>query len=65
MALLVGGCDANVIKLLARWRSNAMMRYLHQRATPIAQKLATSMFHSDYSFLPDAGVPADPDLAAL
>jgi len=65
MALLVGGCDANIIKLLARWRSDSMMRYLHQRATPIAQKLAASMFQSDYSFLPDAGVPADPDQADL
>jgi hypothetical protein len=59
MALLVGGCDTNVIKLLARWRSDSMMRYLHQRATPISQKLAASMFTSDFSFLPDAGVPAD------
>ena len=31
MALLQGECDSNVIKLLARWHSDAMMRYLHHQ----------------------------------
>ena len=30
MALLQGGCDPSVIKLLARWKSDTMMHYLHQ-----------------------------------
>jgi len=59
MALLVGGCDSNVIKLLARWHSDAMMRYLHQTSTPIFKKLAKAMFNKGrYSFLPDEWVPA-------
>lgn len=66
MALLVGGCDTNVIKLLARWHSDAMMRYLHQQALPVFKKLAVSMFnHGAYTFLPDDWVPlrltTDPD----
>ena len=29
MALLQGGCDRSVIKLLARWKNDTMMRCLH------------------------------------
>jgi len=59
MALLAGSCDTNVIKLLARWRSDAMLRYLHQQALPIFKKLAISMFNQgQYTFLPEDWVPA-------
>ena len=59
MALLIGGCDSNTIRLLARWRSDAMMRYLNQQATPIFKRLAVTMFHTNYAFLPDAAVPSE------
>ena len=52
MALLAGRCDSNVIKLLARWHSDARMCYLHQQSLPIFQKLAS------YPFLPDKWVPS-------
>jgi len=59
MALLVGGCDTNVIKLLARWHSDSMMRYLHQQALPVFKKLAVTMLqHGSYSFLNDDWVPS-------
>jgi hypothetical protein len=62
MALLSSGCDIDVIKLLARWHSDAMTRYLHQQALPIFKRLAQSMFNNgSYSFLPEHWVPAASD----
>ena len=59
MALLCGRVDTDVIKLLGRWHSDAMIRYLHQDATPVMQRLATKMYNNGtYSFLPDDTVPA-------
>ena len=59
MALLCGGADTDIIKLLGRWHSDAMIRYLHQDATPVMSRLAVKMFNNGtYSFLPDATVPA-------
>ena len=58
MALLTGGCDTNVIKLLARWHSDAMMRYLHQQSVPVFQNLASKMFNNGtFTFLPEEWVP--------
>jgi hypothetical protein len=34
MALLCGGVDADRIRLLGRWRSDAIFRYLHTQAPP-------------------------------
>ena len=42
MALLLGGVDANTIKLLGRWRSDEMMRYLHVSAQQLVHKYATA-----------------------
>ena len=68
MALLCGRCDRDIIKLVGRWHSDAMMRYLHQDAQPIMQQLAVKMFnHGTYSFNPSATVPifqAGPDASA-
>ena len=61
MALLAGKCDSSIIKLLARWHSDAMMDYLHQQSLPIFKRLAATMYnHGSYSFLPDEWVPAAP-----
>jgi hypothetical protein len=59
MALLAGKCDSSIIKLLARWHSDAMMDYLHQQSLPIFKRLAATMYnHGSYSFLPDEWVPS-------
>jgi hypothetical protein len=61
MALLAGKCDSSIIKLLARWHSDAMMDYLHQQSLPIFKRLAATMYHhGSYSFLPNEWVPSVP-----
>jgi len=58
MALLCGRVDANLIMMLGRWHSDAMMRYLHQQAQPIMKQFAVAMFaNGTYTFLPDESVP--------
>jgi hypothetical protein len=58
MALLCGNVDQDLIKLLGRWRSDAMMRYLFVQAEPIMKKFASAMFNNGaYSFLPGDTVP--------
>ena len=64
MALLQGGFDLSVIKLLACWKSNTIMRYLHQQLLPGFKNLAAKMVNNGtYMFLPDKWVPAMLDLA--
>ena len=59
MVLLCARCDTDQIKLLGRWHSDAMMRYLHQEAQPVLQQLAQKMFNSgQYTFLTTDSVPA-------
>jgi len=59
MALLCANVDFDIIKMLGRWHSDAMIRYLHVQAQPITQQLATKMFNrGTYSFLPSDTVPA-------
>ena len=43
MALLCAQIDSNVIKLVGRWRSNEMLRYLHLQAYPLMGDLAPRM----------------------
>jgi hypothetical protein len=58
MALLCGNVDHNLIQMLGRWHSDAMMRYLHLQAQPVMKKFATAMFNDgNYTFLPDETVP--------
>ena len=53
MALLCGRVDHNLIQMLGRWHSDAMMRYLHLQAKPVMQGFAAKMYnHGTYSFLP-------------
>ena len=44
MALLLGGCDDLVVKLVGRWHTDLMMEYLHQAALPIYKQLSSKMF---------------------
>jgi hypothetical protein len=52
-ALLCAGIDSAIIKLLGRWKSDAMFRYLriqaHVHQTNIAQKM---LDHGSYTFAP-------------
>jgi hypothetical protein len=54
MALLCARVDTDVIRLLGRWRSDEMMRYLHVQALPILAPLANQMLtHGAYHLLPN------------
>jgi len=53
MALLLSNVYTDRIKLLGRWRSDAMMRYLHTTARPLMQHFATSMVaNGEYAQIP-------------
>jgi hypothetical protein len=57
-ALLCGKIDNDTIKLVGRWQSDAMLRYLHTQAVPAMGNLARSMFqHGNFTFQPDQLVP--------
>ena len=59
MALLCGRIDADVIKLVGRWKSDAMFRYLHAQALPIAKDLARTMLHhGNFTLAPGTDTPA-------
>jgi len=62
MALLCGQVDHNLIQMLGRWHSDAMMRHLHLQARPVMQHFAAKMFnHGEHSFQPDESVPMSTD----
>ena len=53
MVLLLSNVDTDKIKLLGRWRSDAMMRYLHTTARPLVQGFAANMVNNgDYAQIP-------------
>jgi hypothetical protein len=43
MALLCSKVDSNLIQLVGRWRSDAMLQYLHVQAVPLVNSLSTKM----------------------
>ena len=50
MALLCARVDTDVIQLAGRWRSDAMLRYLHVQAAPLTSRLAPQMLEfGDFS----------------
>jgi len=54
MALLCANVDSDKIRLLGRWRSDEMLRYLHIQAFPIVQPLAHLMVrHGEFTFIPN------------
>ena len=58
MALLCAKVDHNIIQMLGRWHSDAMMRYLHLQAHPLMQHFAARMFNNGtYAFAADEYVP--------
>ena len=44
MALLLGGFDPDKIRIVGRWKSDAMFRYLHAHAEPLVRENARLMF---------------------
>jgi hypothetical protein len=52
MALLCTKVDMDMIRLLSRWRSNKMLRYLHVQTFPLVAPLAAQMLqHGQFSHL--------------
>jgi ABC-type xylose transport system substrate-binding protein len=59
MALLCARIDTDIIRLVGRWRSDEMLRYLHAQAYPLMHTFATSMLlHGSFSLVPGSAVPA-------
>ena len=60
-ALLCGGVDTDVIRLLGRWRSDEMLRYLHTQANPLLRTFASQMLTGGhFTLIPNQLVPVDP-----
>ena len=51
MALLLGGQDPDIIRVVGRWRSDSMFRYLHAHAMPLIQNNSAIMFHGSHYHL--------------
>ena len=67
MAMLCGQVDSDVIRLIGRWRSDAMFRYLHAQALPLVSPLAPTMLqHGAFTLMPNSALPpaVPPFLAA-
>ena len=51
MSLLLGGQDPDIIRVLGRWRSDAMFRYLHAQAMPLIRNNSSLMFQGSHYHL--------------
>ena len=59
-ALLCANVDPNVVQLLGRWKSDAMIRHLHVSAQPLIGKHATHTFQTgNFTFEPGNQLPPD------
>ena len=57
MALLCANVDHDRIKLVGRWRSDAMLRYLHVQAAPVMKHFARAMItDGEFSLIPNRAV---------
>ena len=55
ISLLMARVDPNTIRLLGRWWSDVMIRYLHTMANSFSKDLAIKMFqHGTYTLIPPA-----------
>jgi hypothetical protein len=58
MAMLCARIDTDTIQLIGRWRSDAMLRYLHLQAIPHMRSVAPAMIaHGNFTFRPGTDVP--------
>ena len=52
MALLMACVETDTIRLVGRWRSDVMLRYLHLTAKTFTEGLASQMVqHGDYALI--------------
>ena len=57
MALLCANIDHDRIKLVGRWRSDEMLRYLHVQAAPVMRHFSKVMItDGDFSLIPNRNV---------
>jgi hypothetical protein len=57
MALLCAEVDTDIIRLIGRWRSDEMLRYLHVQAEPVMRGFAPRMLQAEFTLLPNSTVP--------
>lgn len=58
MALLCAKVDTDIIRLMGRWRSDEMLRYLHVQAAPIMANFASTMvLQGNFCLHPNQEVP--------
>jgi len=58
MALLCANVDTDRIRLLGRWRSDEMLRYLHVQAVPVVAPIASAMLRNGhFTLLPNQPFP--------
>ena len=58
-ALLLSGVDPDIIRLIGRWRSDEMIRYLHVQAAPLMADYSARMVQaSNYRMIPNREVPS-------
>jgi uncharacterized membrane protein len=48
IVLVFAKVDTDTIRLLGRWRSDEMMRYLHVQSFPIVALIASRMVHQGF-----------------
>jgi hypothetical protein len=54
MSLLCAKVDTDTIRLLGRWRSDEMLRYLHVQTFPLVAPLASQMLqHGHFTLMPN------------
>lgn len=59
-ALLCGGVDPVIGKLIGRWKSDEMLKYLHVRAIPLMQNYSSLMLSAGhFTFLADQELPKE------
>jgi len=58
MALLCANVDTDRIRLLGRWQSDEMLRYLHVQAVPVVAPIASAMLRNgQFTLLPNQPFP--------
>lgn len=57
-ALLLAKIDPDIIRLIGRWRSDEMLRYLHVQAAPLMAQYSRRMLDAgNYTLIPNQTVP--------
>lgn len=64
MALLCGGIDRDLAQLFGRWKSDAMLVYLHVQAVPIVTRLTRAMVQGGFTMKPPRALPSAQQSAA-